>query len=629
MTAVSTLVSLLKTERGLSNICSTNIASAEVEGYARKESDIVSLGINGNLSGVTLSQIYNTIDPILQTQTRAQNSLYGMQQATDQLYQKVNLIFGSKGSQTSFVHNFGRFTSSVGEITANPDITKKTQAIADAVAFANQISDVANTVNELRGNADQMLGDAITQINTLLQQISESNQTIFKLSASLTGSPANSGYIDITSFENERDEYIQQLAGLIGIDVYKTDDNKVNIGLAGSGQILVQGIYNYQLDYTAATSVKPGDALSKILYLGTDIKNEIISGQVAGLVNMRDTVLPNAQQEFDEMTRVIRDTVNKLHNQGASLRGSQTLTGTASVPGPGGVAVALTSAPAISGAGTVRIGVINNLGTIIDYKDVDLSTVATVNDILNINTANYMISTTTTPAVGGGFAINQLASGAIQIQASTPGNTIVIGAAGPTLPTLSCGTPYNAAISFGFSHFLGLNNFFVTGNDLVSTAVSPTAKPGIANQLQVRSDIATNPSFFSVGSLDSNVPISVSVDGALPNRATDIANQIVTKLTTGKLAFSGAGAISAINTDAASYATQLMSLLQTDINQSSQNLKMQESIYNQMAALASEKTSVDVSDELIKIYNISTSQQVATKALSITLEMIKSIINII
>lgn len=623
MSTVSTLVSMLKTENALAKISSSNITLANEEGYACKNADVIAMNTDGRLGGSTLSRIYNTIDPILQGQTRKENSIYSTQQAKDQFYQKLNLIFGSKGTQTSFVHNLGRFTSSVREITTNPDLTKKTQAVSDGVAFASQINNIASTINDLRGNTDQLLGEAVKEINTLIQQITDLNQKISSLSMSAGSSPVTNGYVDVTSFENQRDVLVQKLSGLVDINIFKTDENRLNISLAESGRTLVQGIYNYQLDYMTSTTVVPGQALSQIRYLGVDITAEIKEGQVAGLLTMRDTVLNDAQKEFDELTRIIRDTVNALHNQGAPLRGGPTLTGTTSAPGLGGAPLASTTP--ISGTGTVRLAVIDNVGTIKDYKDIALADGMTIGSLINdITIADYNISASAAASPGGDFTFTQLASGAIQIQ-STANNTIVIGAAGPVQPMLSLGATYNPAAGLGFSHFLGLNNFFSTEDKLANSVT----EAGIANVLQVRPDIVKNPSYLSVGSLSSDVPISQLPSGAIGSSKTNIANQIQEKLSTGKLPFLAAGKIPAINVDAQSYANQMMSMLQGDINQSSKDLKLHESIYTQLSALAAQKTSVDVSDELIKVYNISSSQQLAAKALSLTLEMQKSVINII
>lgn len=617
MPAISHVSLMLKNEQKRAEISSNNIESAQDPSYVCKHVDVIA---KDGLGGSTLSKIYTTKDPILQSQTRKENSIYSKQQITDQFYQKLNLIFGSKGTQTSFVHSLGRFTSSMREITTNADLTKKIQAVNDGISYANQINNIAHTINELRGNADQMLDQAVSRVNTIISLITNLNQQISSLPEP-GGNPTSNSYVDVTDFENKRDELVHELAGLVDISVFKTPENKLNISLAGSGRTLVQGNYKYQLDYTPHTLVEPGQTLSPVMYLGADITAELKVGQIAGLVDMRDTVLVSVQKEFDELTRTVRDTVNALHNQGSSFRGASTLTGTTSVPG---LEDQLDLTTQISGRGVVRIGVIDNLGTMKDYKDIALTDGMTINTLINsITSEDYKVSGGGVAAPGGGFTFTRLDSGAIQIQSTDSNNTIVIGAVGSEQPMLSLGDTYDEAEGFGFSHFLGLNNLFVTGSDLASLE----AQKGIANTLQVRPDIANNPSYLSVGSLSQDTPISSLPGGALGNRKTDIADKIQAQLSTGKLSFLAAGKMPPQSIDAQSYANQMMSMLQGDINQSSIDLKLHESLHTQLASLSAKKSSVNVSEELIKIYDISQSKNIASKVLSLLLEMDKFFIN--
>lgn len=640
MSAIASLVTLIETQNKLSNLSSLNISNADVEGYARKEAAVISLGggTSGGLGGVTLSPVYNTVDPMLQAQTRRENSILSKNQIVHQFAQEVNVMFGSKGAQASFAHDLGRFTASIENITANPDLSKKTQAVNDAVAFAKNMVAVSKQINTLRGSTDYKLAEAVKQVNELVKGITHVNQQISRYyveTHQLT--PGEPGYTDlinsslsttttdVTTLENNRAELVHKLAGLIDINVSKAGGNKLNISLTGCGATLIQGNYNYQLDYTPSNAVAPGDVLSAVTYLGTDITQQLKTGQLGGLLKLRDGDLVNAQSEFDELTRVIRDTVNALHNQGAALNGTSTLTGTTSVPGLAGAPLDLI-APPLSGLGTVRIGVMNNQGTIIDYKDVALTDNMTVQSLITaVNNTTYTIGgAPTTPAVGGTISLAQLPTGALTLQ-STDGNTIVIGGVGGVLPMMSLGGNYDPTTSLGFSHFFGLNNLFETGANLASS----TAQIGIANDLAVRDDIRRNPTHLAVGSLSQDTVLSTLPGGALGNRKTDIAAAISKQLSSGQLQFLAAGDVPAIATDPQTYSNQLMAFLQSKANQYENDLKASKSIYDQFASLAADKTGVNVSDEFIKVYNIKNSQQLAAKALKLVLEMQQSLVNII
>ena len=89
-----------------------------------------------------------------------------------------------------------------------------------------------------------------------------------------------------------------------------------------------------------------------------------------------------------------------------------------------------------------------------------------------------------------------------------------------------------------------------------------------------------------------------------------------------------AGDVQGIAIDAQNYSTQLISLLQNKANQAKYDLKSSQTTYNQVAALAADKSSVKVSEELIKMYNTNTSRQVATQALKYIFEMREAILRI-
>lgn len=624
MTAINTLVSKLAVDRGQSEIVSSNIASAEVDGYVRKEVMPVTVSTAENLGGVKLSPVYNAIDESLRFETRRENSNYSMQQAINDYYVHVNLLFGSKGEQAAFAHNFGKFVEGMSLITNNSEITNKQTVINKAISFAKQISDVTMHINENRASVDQELGNCVASLNELVDEIAELNKRISTLAPSNTSGPDGGAYIDITSLENERDLCIQKLTGLVKVDVYTSKNNKVNISLSGSGQTLVQGNNSYHLDYTPSASVSPGQVLSAVSRLGTDITNTIEGGRIAGLIQMRDTVFPNMQAEFDEFVRVTRDTVNELHNQGSAFNGSSTLTGTDSVPGLVGP---LNAATVISGQGILRIAVLDNQGNAIDYKDVSLMDNMTVGGLIaNINAANYVNSAAAVPLTGGDLLVSQLPSGALEVS-STAGHTIAIGSQGGQ-SKISLGATYDPTTGLGVSHFLGLNNFFVTGNLLASSS----AQIGIANQLTVRSDLQSNPSNLSVGTLNSDTTIplsSVSLGAALGSQKTDVAEKIATQLENGNLHFLAAGPLDSVNMSAISYATRVMATIQGEISTADAKVNLHRASYDQFAKLAAEKSSVDPAEELVKIYNISTSQNITTKALSIVLEMNKAIINLL
>ena len=93
------------------------------------------------------------------------------------------------------------------------------------------------------------------------------------------------------------------------------------------------------------------------IFLGTpdttngtnDITTEITTGKLKGLVDLRDTVLPNIQAELDTLVQKLSVQLNAQHNSGSASPPPNTLTGSQT----------FASGDLLSGTGAVDIVVIN------------------------------------------------------------------------------------------------------------------------------------------------------------------------------------------------------------------------------------------------------------------------------
>jgi hypothetical protein len=59
-----------------------------------------------------------------------------------------------------------------------------------------------------------------------------------------------------------------------------------------------------------------------------DITADIRTGELAGLISMRDSVLPDLQSSLDALAAQLRDTVNVVHNRGVAFPGLAEMSGT-------------------------------------------------------------------------------------------------------------------------------------------------------------------------------------------------------------------------------------------------------------------------------------------------------------
>jgi flagellar hook-associated protein 1 FlgK len=88
------------------------------------------------------------------------------------------------------------------------------------------------------------------------------------------------------------------------------------------------------MSHTPLTIVNPSDSYAggnfNAITAGVrDITTSIRSGKLKGLIDLRDSILPNMQAQVDEMARSLQEQVNQVHNRGTAFPGAlNNVTGT-------------------------------------------------------------------------------------------------------------------------------------------------------------------------------------------------------------------------------------------------------------------------------------------------------------
>lgn len=614
--SVSTLLSRVSADREQVKIQSSNIARSEVEGHTRKDSQYQVRNHDG-IGGVKIGRITRHVNQTLQESIFRQNSLYHKEDVQKTYMEQISYMFGNKGEELSYVHDLGRFSSTLIEIIGNPDPAKKSDAVFNANVFASKVRQISDKVSEIRDLVDKDIHTSIQTVNQLCTEIAQYNDEIYTLSIN---------NIDITSLEDERDLCIHKLSEELDVQVFLNGNNKLSV-YTQTGDILVQNNLSYALGYSPTTSVSPGDILSPITNsAGVDITSEFRSdqstGKIAGLITLRDTTLVEMQWRLDEFSRVVRDEANIIHNEGSAIGGPDTLTGTSRVPGMV-MGTTLEDTTQTTGNGMLRIGVIDYDGTLLDYKDINLTTAGnTVDDLLDaINSTPYG---TSDPE--GTFTIDFAngIDGALQIT-STAGHTIAItGVTGYDKPQMSLGNSFDPDTALGFSHFFGLNNLFTT-HDFLYDNTSAQAEPGISNTLSIRADIRLNANALAIGRLTQEDPPSTARGSALGIRQSDILRDMQTKISQGPMHFRATGSMVSVVTSAVDYAERILSHTQMELDNVRSNAALKKSEYDKLSTTAHLESAVDPSAVMMEIYQLSIAQQITAKALQTVLSMEKEL----
>ncbi len=312
------------TQQGLSVIAG-NVANANTPGYVEESVDQVEVGTAGTAgASVDVAGINRNLDTLLQSQLWTETSGGGFADTTAQIYQQLQQIYGAPGSSTSFDGIYNNFTSALQSLSTSPGSYSDQAAVLSAAqGVAQNLNSMTAGVQQLRTQAEQGIANDVQAANNALQQIAQINS---QLEAAKPDSTT-------ATLEDQRDQDITQLAKLMNIRVVQNPNNQTSI-FTGTGLQLVGGPQASQLTFDNAgtlsatsqwssdpsrdgagtiTLVAPGGGTSDLT-----ANNSIQSGEIAAYLRMRDSILPQAQAQLDEMA-----------NQMSQALSNQTANGTA------------------------------------------------------------------------------------------------------------------------------------------------------------------------------------------------------------------------------------------------------------------------------------------------------------
>jgi flagellar hook-associated protein 1 len=326
----SALAGVNTTQQSLSVIAG-NVANANTPGYVEEQATQVALATSGQPgAGVEITGINRDLNTLLQSQLWTETSGSSYADASSQLYQQLQQIYGTPGSSTSFDAIYNSFTTALQGLASNPSSSSQQSAVIGAAqALTQNLNSMTSTIQQLRTQTEQGISSDVQTANTALQQIAQINQQL----------EAASNDSATASLEDQRDQDITQLAQLMNVTVVRNPDNQISIFTA-NGQQLVAGPQASQLNFSNAgtlsatslwsatssqdgvgtiTLTLPGGTTSDLIAEGA-----IQSGQLGAYIQMRDDILPQAQNQLDELANQMSQAVSNQTTAGTAVTsGSQ------------------------------------------------------------------------------------------------------------------------------------------------------------------------------------------------------------------------------------------------------------------------------------------------------------------
>lgn len=585
------LSGLQASQAGLATI-SQNVANANTIGYSRQSVSLEQRVINGVSSGVAVGNTTRVIDNFLVRELQIQQSRQGEAALVSDFYNNIQTRFGTPSGSNSLSADLSRFGAALETLSINPeDPALRFNVVSTGVAVARSISELAGSVQTLRNQAD-------TNIDTTVDDINAQLKTVFNLNSAIARVRAQGG--NAAALEDQRDLTITALSNNIAISTFQSASGELTI-LAKGGLTLLDAEL-HELDYSPAATVSDSTVFGAInvytlnangLRIGnaqqlvssgvsSAVTSTINGGRLKGLLEIRDTVLPNVGSQVATLATTVRNEYNAVHNSGSSFPAVNSLTGTRTVA----------SGDAFTATGNVRIAVVNADGSLAaNAVDIDLTATGATTVGALVTTINAALG-----ANGSAAIVN----GKLVITATNSTQGIVIN----TSDSLVSGT------TEGFPDFFGLNDFFIGSG---------------STDFAVRADLIIDPSRVSMGKLSLTATsgqsgITVGDNSVITNLAA---------LTQKGLSFAAVSGLPAGTFSMEHYAGVILGLNAVQAARAEAAAELEGDLLENLEIRKASQTGVNIDEELASILVFQNSFAASARVISAAQELFDLLLSIV
>ena len=455
-------ISGLNTHQQVLRNVSNNIVNVNTEGYDRKVTSLKQEIAGAAGVGVSVAEVKRVTDTFLSRQVQISRSDTSNFEVQAEFHDRLQAIFGSPDQNITLSARIESMFEAISTLPIEPDnLVRQTDTVNGLQDMANEITRLYDNIQLLRGEADTQIVAAVKEINSLLSQIRDLNESIARESA-IPGR-------DVSALAESRDLALEKLSDFVDIRTFKFNASSSSqipdlgfIGVSGAkGIVLVDSLLR-GLSYSSPGQVFPSTTFNQIVVgkvesdgtIDTDpnqgiIDSNIALGSLKGLLDMRDSILPDLAAELGEFSAKLTDQLNAIHNANTAVPPPSSLSGRNT---------GLISADATNFTGTVTLATVDASNDFVDRLEIDFT-----NGTVNFNGGGAVVTTLTTlgdvvTAVNANFTNTpmSLTSGVLTFTAPT-GSTGVSILQDATSPALRAGR--------GFSHFFGMNDILTADRE--------------------------------------------------------------------------------------------------------------------------------------------------------------------
>jgi flagellar hook-associated protein 1 FlgK len=298
-----------------------NIANAGTPGYSRQRAELVTPpplaypsftrpGYPQQIgTGVDVDAVKRIRDEFLDEVIRSQTSTQGRNSTVSDALSQIELIFNEPGD-TGISSALSAFFAAWSDLANNPEmVSSRANLREQATTLIRTITAVDTSLKRLATDQNSVLKTKVGEVNDLARQIADLNIQI----AQVRGLGDNPNDLLDT-----RDSLVEELSNIIPASLMED--------AAGSASVLIGGLRIVERDQVHKLELVsgPNGQLDLQVRIGSQLVPDLGGkGELAGLLEVRDNVIPFFQERLDNLISSVVNRVNVLHKRGFGLDGGK------------------------------------------------------------------------------------------------------------------------------------------------------------------------------------------------------------------------------------------------------------------------------------------------------------------
>ncbi|SHK14194.1 flagellar hook-associated protein 1 FlgK [Anaerobranca californiensis DSM 14826] len=310
----------LQTQQVALNTVGHNIANANTKGYSRQEvitsatgpytspSNIRPMKAGQIGTGVSVVAIQRQFDKYTANQWRLENSLLAQWQQKKLGMEQIEAIF-NEPSEGSVRKAVDEFWSALQQLAIEPtELSSRALVRQAGVTMVDAFKTMDRQLEQVDRDYDELLKGAVAEINSLLNQITDINRRIVKVTA--MGDYPN-------DLLDQRDLMLDKLTELINVDMEENSRGDLKLTFAGVTLVDFVGV---------GTEVARFKEEGGEIILGENINvfEHILHGKVKGILDAKGAV-KRYRDHLAEYALGYVKAINEQHQQGFDLNGDSGL----------------------------------------------------------------------------------------------------------------------------------------------------------------------------------------------------------------------------------------------------------------------------------------------------------------